>query len=51
MISLFVYPFLISLFTLMAIIYFSHKHDLFIDDAEHDKPQNYHSTQPLEPGG
>ncbi|WP_373032809.1 glycosyltransferase family 4 protein [Sulfurovum sp.] len=51
MISLFVYPFLISLFTLMAIIYFSHKHDLFIDDAEHSKPQNYHSVSTPRAGG
>ena len=51
MISLFVYPFLISLFTLMVIIYFSHKHDLFIDDAEHEKPQNYHSDSTPRAGG
>lgn len=51
MISVFIYPFLISLFTLMAIIYFSHKYDLFIDDAEHDKPQNYHSTSTSRAGG
>ncbi|PHS40073.1 MAG: undecaprenyl-phosphate alpha-N-acetylglucosaminyl 1-phosphate transferase [Sulfurovum sp.] len=51
MISLFIYPFLISLFTLMAIIYFSHKHDLFMDDAEHDKPQNYHSDSTPRAGG
>lgn len=51
MISVFIYPFLISLFTLMAIIYFSHKHDLFIDDAEHEKPQNYHSTSTPRAGG
>ena len=51
MISVFIYPFLISLFTLMAIIYFSHKHNLFIDDAEHDKPQNYHSDSTPRAGG
>lgn len=51
MISLFMYPFLISLLTLMAIIYFSHKHDLFIDDAEHDKPQNYHRDSTPRAGG
>jgi len=51
MISLFIYPFLISLFTLVAIIYFSHKHDLFIDDAEYDKPQNYHSDSTPRAGG
>lgn len=51
MISLFIYPFLISLFTLMAIIYFSHKHNLFMDDAKHDKPQNYHSDSTPRAGG
>ena len=51
MISVFIYPFLISLFTLMVIIYFSHKHDLFIDDAEHDKPQNYHRDSTPRAGG
>ncbi len=51
MISVFIYPFLISLFTLIAIIYFSHKHELFIDDAEHDKPQNFHSDSTPRAGG
>jgi len=51
MITVFIYPFLISLFTLMVIIYFSHKHDLFIDDAEHDKPQNYHRDSTPRAGG
>jgi len=51
MISLFLYPFLISLFTLMIIIYFSHKYDLFMDDAAHDKPQNYHSDSTPRAGG
>jgi UDP-N-acetylmuramyl pentapeptide phosphotransferase/UDP-N-acetylglucosamine-1-phosphate transferase len=35
----------------MAIIYFSHKHDLFMDDAKHDKPQNYHSDSTPRAGG
>lgn len=51
MISVFIYPFLISLFTLIVIIYFSHKHNLFIDDAEHEKPQNYHTESTPRAGG
>jgi len=51
MISLFINPFFISLFTLVVIIYFSHKHDFFIDDAEHNKPQNYHSNSTPRAGG
>jgi len=51
MISVFIYPFLISLFTLIVIIYFSHKHNLFIDDAKSDKPQNYHTESTPRAGG
>jgi len=51
MISTFVYPFLISLFMLIAIIYLSHKHQLFIDDANYDKPQNYHIDSTPRAGG
>jgi UDP-N-acetylmuramyl pentapeptide phosphotransferase/UDP-N-acetylglucosamine-1-phosphate transferase len=32
-------------------IYISHKHDLFIDDADHDKPQNYHTDSTPRVGG
>jgi len=51
MITAFVYPFLLSIFTLMVIIHLTHKHDLFIDDAGHDKPQNYHEDSTPRAGG
>ncbi len=51
MISVFIYPFLISLFMLMAIIVLSHKHEFFMDDANHDKPQNYHTDSTPRAGG
>ena len=51
MLTVFIYPFLISLFALMAIIHLSHKHELFIDDAAHDKPQNYHQDSTPRAGG
>lgn len=51
MISVFIYPFLISLFTLVLLIYFSHKHTLFIDNADQDKPQNYHTESTPRAGG
>lgn len=51
MISLFIYPFLLSLGVLMAIIYFSHKHQFFLDDSSHDKPQNYHEESTPRAGG
>jgi len=47
----FVYPFLLSLCILLLSIYLSHKHDLFIDDANHDKPQNYHTDSTPRVGG
>jgi UDP-N-acetylmuramyl pentapeptide phosphotransferase/UDP-N-acetylglucosamine-1-phosphate transferase len=47
----FVYPFLLSLCILLFSIYISHKHDLFIDDADHDKPQNYHTDSTPRVGG
>lgn len=51
MISLFIYPFLISLLSLIAIIYLSHKYSLFIDDSDSDKPQNYHADSTPRAGG
>ena len=51
MISVFIYPFLISLFMLMAIIVLSHKHEFFMDDANHNKPQNYHTDSTPRAGG
>ena len=35
----------------MAIIYLSHKHQFFLDDANHDKPQNYHKESTPRAGG
>ncbi|NOR55571.1 MAG: undecaprenyl/decaprenyl-phosphate alpha-N-acetylglucosaminyl 1-phosphate transferase [Sulfurovum sp.] len=35
----------------MAIIYFSHKHQFFLDDSSHDKPQNYHEESTPRAGG
>ena len=51
MVTAFVYPFLLSMFILMVSIHLSHKHDLFIDDASHDKPQNYHEDSTPRAGG
>ncbi len=36
---------------LMAIIVLSHKHEFFMDDANHDKPQNYHTDSTPRAGG
>ena len=51
MITVFMYPFLVSLFVLMGIIYLSHRYELFMDDASHDKPQNYHQDSTPRAGG
>jgi len=51
MLTVFIYPFLLSIFILMVIIHLSHKHELFIDDAAHDKPQNYHQDSTPRAGG
>ena len=51
MISAFIYPFLISLFILVTLIYFSHKHQFFLDDANSGKPQNYHTNSTPRAGG
>ena len=51
MTSIFIYSFLISLTTLMIIINLSHKHNVFIDDAGEDKPQNYHTDSTPRAGG
>ena len=51
MTSIFFYPFLISLITLIIIISLSHKYALFIDDAAQDKPQNYHTDSTPRAGG
>ncbi len=51
MFTVFLYPFVLSLLTLIAIIHFSHKHQFFMDDASHNKPQNYHSDATPRAGG
>ena len=51
MILAFVYSFSVSLFTLILIIYLSHKHKIFMDDASYDKPQNYHTDSTPRAGG
>jgi len=49
--SLFIYPFLISLIILTGIIFLSHRYTFFIDDANNDKPQNYHTVSTSRAGG
>ena len=51
MLTMFLYPFFLSLFILVGIIYLSHKHNLFIDDSTHDKPQNFHTHSTPRAGG
>jgi len=51
MTTIFLYAFLISLTTNIAIIYFSLRFNLFIDDAGEDKPQNFHSYSTPRAGG
>ena len=51
MILAFAYPFSVSLFTLMLIMYLSYKHKIFMDDANHDKPQNHHTDSTPRAGG
>ena len=51
MTTILLYPFLLSLCILLVTIHLSHKYDLFIDDANHDKPQNYHIFSTPRVGG
>jgi len=51
MAQVFVYPFIFSLCILLLSIYLSRKYDLFIDDANHDKPQKYHTDPTPRVGG
>ena len=51
MISIFLYAFLISLFTLILVIFLSHKYQLFIDDSNEKKPQNFHEKSTPRAGG
>ena len=51
MITIFLYAFLISFFTLLVVIYLSHKYSYFIDCSEEDKPQKFHDTPVPRAGG
>ena len=51
MISMFLAAFLISLFTLVLVIYLTHKHRLFMDDANDTKPQGFHKDDTPRAGG
>jgi len=51
MISTFLYAIFISLSTLIVVIFLSHKHELFIDHKDHDKPQNFHTDSTPRAGG
>ncbi len=51
MIILFLVPFVLSFIVLIAIIHYSHKHDIFMDAAHEKKPQNYHDTCTPRAGG
>ena len=48
---IFLYSFMLSLFTTLLVIYFSNKHTLFIDDSASDKPQNFHRDSTPRSGG
>jgi len=51
MTSLFIYAFLLSLGSNLLIIVLSTKHNLFIDNSESDKPQNFHTESTPRAGG
>ena len=51
MISLFLYAFFISLFTLLVVIHLSHKHSFFIDCSIQEKPQKFHTVCVPRAGG
>lgn len=51
MITLFLSAFFISLFTLLIVIHFSHKHTFFIDCEQKDKPQKFHDEPVPRAGG
>lgn len=48
---LFLSAFLISLFTLIIVIYITHKHQFLMDDANDTKPQSYHKNDTPRAGG
>ena len=51
MLTLFLLAFTISFFTLLGVIYYSHKYSLFIDCEQEDKPQKFHDTPVPRAGG
>jgi len=51
MVLLFIYAFLISISTLIVVIWASHKYQLFIDHSDEDKPQNFHDNSTPRAGG
>ena len=51
MISLFLYAFIISIIILILVIFLTHKHQFFIDKANTQKPQNFHTDSTPRAGG
>ena len=51
MITIFIYAFLISLVTLLIVIFLSHKYTYFIDCSEEEKPQKFHDFPVPRAGG
>ena len=51
MITAFLYPLSVSLFVLLLIVYFSHKHKIFMDNTDQNAPQKYHTDPTPRSGG
>ena len=51
MLSLFIYAFFISFVILLLVIFLTHKYQLFIDNADNKKPQNFHTDSTPRAGG
>jgi len=51
MLTYFLLAFIISFSTLLLVIYYSHKHTLFIDCEQEEKPQKFHDTPVPRAGG
>jgi UDP-N-acetylmuramyl pentapeptide phosphotransferase/UDP-N-acetylglucosamine-1-phosphate transferase len=51
MTSIFIYAFILSLFSNILIIFLSSKYSLFIDHSDTDKPQNFHEVSTPRSGG
>jgi len=49
--SLFIYAFILSLASLLIVIWISHKYDFFMDRHDDDKPQNFHTNSTPRAGG